>query len=194
MERNSFQVSIDRSKHMPGWMLEKIIPVFAVPYFFEMCLYQVLPQKPANISPTVGTLGQLGRNPYLGHFQVTTVYIFPFFTSFPQKKQIKSKSSRKKSTLQSSIFAQPKKKTTNDPLGRGELIFPGFSFPPRTSPSTVTVSHPSTWEAEPPHQGRYFRQAGIPRRDADRESDGDFRQWSLSPKLFLFASKKNHGF
>ena len=117
---------LDVGKNHPGFL--------QFPYFFDICLYQVLPQKPANISPTVGTLGQLGRNPYLGHFQVTTVYIFPFFTSFPQKKQIKSKSSRKKSTLQSSIFAQPKKKNNKRPFREGRTYFSRFFFPPENLP------------------------------------------------------------
>ena len=121
-----------------------------------------LAQKPANVSPTVWNIGIAGKFQPLFHFQVTIVYIFSFFTSFP-----------------------PKKKQTT--LWRDEL-FPVFFFP-REPPVTVTQPiHPSTWEAEPPHQGRYFRQAGFFRRDPYRKSDGYFRQWILSPNC-LFASK-----
>ena len=83
------------------------------------------------------------------------------------------------------IFPPPKK--TNDPLEG--WTFSRFFFFPREPPVTVTQPiHPSTWEAEPPHQGRYFRQAGFFRRDPYRKSDGYFRQWILSPNC-LFASK-----
>lgn len=80
---------------------------FAVPIFFRSVSLPGLAQKPANVSPTVWNIGIAGKFQPLFHFQVTIVYIFSFFTSFP-----------------------PKKKQTT--LWRDEL-FPVFFFPPRTT-------------------------------------------------------------
>ena len=98
------QVSIDRRSLDVGKNPSRF---FAVPIFFRSVSLPGLAQKPANVSPTVWNIGIAGKFQPLFHFQVTIVYIFSFFTSFP-----------------------PKKKQTT--LWRDEL-FPVFFFPPRTT-------------------------------------------------------------
>lgn len=111
-------------------MLEKSSRFFAVPIFFRHLSLPGLAQKPGNVSPTVWNIGIAGKFLSWTLSSNNCFYIFPFFYIFPQKKRIKSKSSKKNQLCNPQFLLNPKKKR---PFREGRNVFPVF-FPPGNLP------------------------------------------------------------